>query len=81
MVCLRNVCVNTLHKGDSIFTNINNNNNNMFIFKVDEMGMFYSTCGRDEKNNRAWREDLERGDHWDVLSIGECTSIMYVQDG
>jgi hypothetical protein len=28
MVCLRNVCVNTLHKGDSIFTNNNNNNNN-----------------------------------------------------
>jgi hypothetical protein len=26
MVCLRNICVNTLHKGDSIFTN----NNNMF---------------------------------------------------
>jgi hypothetical protein len=30
MVCLRNVCVNTLHKGDSIFTNNNNNNNNIF---------------------------------------------------
>jgi hypothetical protein len=28
MVCLRNICVNTLHKGDSIFTNNNNNNNN-----------------------------------------------------
>jgi hypothetical protein len=28
MVCLRNVCINTLHKGDSIFTNNNNNNNN-----------------------------------------------------
>jgi hypothetical protein len=32
MVCLRNICINTLHKGDSIFTynnnNINNNNNN-----------------------------------------------------
>jgi hypothetical protein len=27
MVCLRNICVNTLHKGDSIFTNNNNNNN------------------------------------------------------
>jgi hypothetical protein len=26
MVCLRNICVNTLHKGDSIFTNNNNNN-------------------------------------------------------
>jgi hypothetical protein len=24
MVCLRNICVNTLHKGDSIFTNNNN---------------------------------------------------------
>jgi hypothetical protein len=32
MVCLRNICVNTLHKGDSIFTNNNNNNNNkLFI--------------------------------------------------
>jgi hypothetical protein len=29
MVCLRNICVNTLHKGDSIFTNNNNNNNNV----------------------------------------------------
>jgi hypothetical protein len=29
MVCLRNICVNTLHKGDCIFTN-NNNNNNMY---------------------------------------------------
>jgi hypothetical protein len=28
MVCLRNICINTLHKGDSIFTNNNNNNNN-----------------------------------------------------
>jgi hypothetical protein len=27
MVCLRNICVNTLHKGDSIFTNNNNSNN------------------------------------------------------
>jgi hypothetical protein len=27
MVCLRNICVNTLHKGDSIFTNNNNNDN------------------------------------------------------
>jgi hypothetical protein len=26
MVCIRNICVNTLHKGDSIFTNNNNNN-------------------------------------------------------
>jgi hypothetical protein len=25
MVCLRNICVNTLHKGDSVFTNNNNN--------------------------------------------------------
>jgi hypothetical protein len=28
MVSLRNICVNTLHKGDSIFTINNNNNNN-----------------------------------------------------
>jgi hypothetical protein len=28
MLCLRNICINTLHKGDSIFTNNNNNNNN-----------------------------------------------------
>jgi hypothetical protein len=38
MVCLRNICVNTLHKGDSIFTTTtttttttNNNNNNREI--------------------------------------------------
>jgi hypothetical protein len=29
MVCLRNICVNTLHKGDSI--NNNNNNNNRIV--------------------------------------------------
>jgi hypothetical protein len=29
MVCLWNICVNTLHKGDSIFTNNDNNNNNI----------------------------------------------------
>jgi hypothetical protein len=28
MVCLINICVNTLHKGDCIFTYNNNNNNN-----------------------------------------------------
>jgi hypothetical protein len=28
MVCFRNICVNTLHKGDSIFTYNNNSNNN-----------------------------------------------------
>jgi hypothetical protein len=28
MVCLRNICINTLHKVDSIFTYNNNNNNN-----------------------------------------------------
>jgi hypothetical protein len=30
MVCLRNICINTLHKGESIFTYNNNNNNNNF---------------------------------------------------
>jgi hypothetical protein len=34
MVCLRNICVNTLHKGDSIFTNNNNNNNNNIIIII-----------------------------------------------
>jgi hypothetical protein len=28
MVCFRNICINTLHKGDSIFNNNNSNNNN-----------------------------------------------------
>jgi hypothetical protein len=28
MVCLRDICIDTLHKGDSIFTYNNNNNNN-----------------------------------------------------
>ena len=28
MVCLRNICINTLHKGDNDDTNNNNNNNN-----------------------------------------------------
>jgi hypothetical protein len=36
MVCLRNICVNTLHKGDSIFTNNNNNNNFKIIQKICE---------------------------------------------
>jgi hypothetical protein len=31
MVCLRNICVNTLHKGDSIFTNKNNIWLSMFV--------------------------------------------------
>jgi hypothetical protein len=30
MVCLRNILITTLHKGDSIF-NYNNNNNNVLI--------------------------------------------------
>jgi hypothetical protein len=32
MVCLRNICLNTLHKGDSDDNNNNNNNNIMFIY-------------------------------------------------
>jgi hypothetical protein len=40
MVCLRNICVNTLHKGDSIFTNNNNNNNNIIII-INVMTMWY----------------------------------------
>jgi hypothetical protein len=28
MVCLRNICINTLHKGDNDDDNNNNNNNN-----------------------------------------------------
>jgi hypothetical protein len=37
MVCLRNICINTLHKGDNIFTynssssSSSNNNNNKYI--------------------------------------------------
>jgi hypothetical protein len=29
MVCLRNICVDTLHKGDTDDNNNNNNNNNL----------------------------------------------------
>jgi hypothetical protein len=35
MVCLRNICINTLHKGDiddDDDDNDNNNNNNLFEF-------------------------------------------------
>ena len=32
MVCLRNICINTLHKGDNDDDNNNNNNNNSFEF-------------------------------------------------
>ena len=42
------------------------------IFKVDYMGRFCGMCGRDEKNNRIWKEELERKDHVDLLSIVEC---------
>jgi hypothetical protein len=31
IVCLRNICVNTLHKGDSDDDDNNNNNNNIVI--------------------------------------------------
>jgi hypothetical protein len=34
MVCLRNICIHTLHKGDSIFTNNNNNNNLHFALSI-----------------------------------------------
>jgi hypothetical protein len=40
MVCLRNICVNTLHKGDSDDdddNNNNNNNNNNISIKVDKI--------------------------------------------
>jgi hypothetical protein len=30
MVCLRNICINTLHKGDNDENN-NNNNNNKYL--------------------------------------------------
>jgi hypothetical protein len=34
MVCLRNICINTLHKGDGNFTyNNNNNNNNNILYE------------------------------------------------
>jgi len=31
MVCLRNICINTLHKGDDDDDNNNNNNNNKLL--------------------------------------------------
>jgi hypothetical protein len=43
MVRLRNICINTLHKGDSIFTynNNNNNNNNNNKFKNNDMDKYF----------------------------------------
>jgi hypothetical protein len=39
MVCLRNISVHTLHKGDAEDNNNNNNNNNFWdIFLPDLMG-------------------------------------------
>ena len=43
------------------------------------MGRFCSMCGRDEKNNRIWREGLKRRDHLDFLSIVECILYSTVQ--
>jgi hypothetical protein len=48
MVCLRNMCENTLHKGDSIFTTTttttttttNNNNNNLFTCWLSSMNNY-----------------------------------------
>ena len=34
MVCLRNICVNTLHKGDNDDDDNNNNNNNNIGFEL-----------------------------------------------
>jgi hypothetical protein len=36
MVCLKNICINTLHKGDNDDNNNNNNNNNSDweLFKI-----------------------------------------------
>jgi hypothetical protein len=44
MVCLRNICINTLHKGDSIFT-YNNNNNNNNVQKEAEKKLNYKSLG------------------------------------
>jgi hypothetical protein len=48
MVCLRNIYINTLHKGDSIFTYNNNNNNNN-----NNIG-----DGDDDNNNKHWSEHV-----------------------
>jgi len=39
MVCLRNICINTLHKGDNdndddVYNNNNNNNNKLRALKL-----------------------------------------------
>jgi hypothetical protein len=39
MVCLRNICINTLHKGDSIYNN-NNNNNTKFALEQARKAIF-----------------------------------------
>jgi hypothetical protein len=36
MVCLRNICISTLHKGDSDDNNNNNNNNNNNAIVADQ---------------------------------------------
>jgi hypothetical protein len=34
MVCLRNICINTLHKGDDDNDDNNNNNNNVDLWSI-----------------------------------------------
>jgi hypothetical protein len=41
MVCLRNICINTLHKGDSDDGNNNNNNNNKGPRGMGEVAPLY----------------------------------------
>jgi hypothetical protein len=60
MVCLRNICINTLHKGnsgDDDDDDDNNNNNN-------GMGGVYRVWGAGEAYTRFWWGNLRERDHW-----------------
>jgi hypothetical protein len=75
MVCLGNICVNTLHKGDSIFTNNNNNNNNNNKTK-------YIVMSRDQTEGRSHgmktdNRSFERAEEFKYLGT---TPTNYIQE-
>jgi hypothetical protein len=56
MVCLRNICVKTLHKGERIFTNNNNNNNNNNVCLnaglTAQVNITYKACTKTQIKHR-----------------------------
>jgi hypothetical protein len=71
MVCLRNICVNILHKGDSIFINNNNNNNNnnkfstwLLILRVNsQMASYINITKYIHKLSKDSKQDTKEADN------------------